>query len=115
MQDVNVSKWCMCVRTKNNVNIYYCLNGLPKGSQRKKLSSKFASQITWIIFLAYPSLYYSNINSLLEGHSKFSALKYLTRDKTELIKEKPLLVLNEGESTKLLSSLGHASEDSFGL
>ena len=29
MQDVNVSKWCMCVRTKNNLNIYYCLNGLP--------------------------------------------------------------------------------------
>ena len=33
------------------------------------------------------------------GHSKFSALKYLTRNKTELIEEKPLLVLNEGELT----------------
>ena len=105
----------MCVGTTNNVNIHHCLNGIPKGSQRKNFSCKFASQITWISFLAYTSLYYSGINSLLEGHSKFSALKYLTRDKTELIKEKPLLVLNEGESTKLLSSLGHASEDSFGL
>ena len=50
-------------------------------------------------FLANTSLYYSNINSLLVGHPKFSALKYLTRNKTELIKKKPLLVLNEGELT----------------
>ena len=46
-------------------------------------------------FLANTSLYYSSINSLLVGHPKFSALKYLTRNKTELIKKKPLLVLNE--------------------
>ena len=48
---------------------------------KEKVSSKFAGQITWIIFLAYTSLYYSNINSLHVGHSKFSALKYLTRNK----------------------------------
>ena len=51
-------------------------------------------------FLANTSLYYSNINSLLVGHPKFSALKYLTRNKTELIKKKPLLVLRFGECFK---------------
>ena len=51
MQDVNVSKWCMCVRTKNNVNIYSCLNGLPKDSQRKNFHPNLQVKLHGLFFL----------------------------------------------------------------
>ena len=41
----------MCVRTTNNVNIYYCLLGLPKDSQRKKFHPNLQVKLHGLCFL----------------------------------------------------------------
>ena len=41
----------MCVRTTNNVNIYCCLSGLPKDSQRKNFHPNLQVILHGLFFL----------------------------------------------------------------